>query len=101
MTPSVAVASFGLATDRRIFGSSVLHLHRRPRRIDEAALADVPSAVRRLVSTPPAASADENIPNIIAHVLYGLEIQPMMEEPPRQPDHDRSSDVERVVQRVG
>jgi hypothetical protein len=34
-------------------------------------------------------------------VLYGLAIQLIVEEPQRQPDHRRSSDVERAATRVG
>jgi hypothetical protein len=47
------------------------------------------------------ATLGENVTNVAAHVLYGLAVQLMVEEPRRQPDHRRSSDPERAATRVG
>lgn len=46
-------------------------------------------------------SAGENLVNIAAHLLYGVAVQLLVEEPVRQPAHRKSSDVERAAARVG
>jgi hypothetical protein len=47
------------------------------------------------------AGAIENATNIGAHLLYGLAVQLLADEPPRQADHRRTSDAERAATRVG
>lgn len=46
-------------------------------------------------------SSVENLVNIAAHVLYGVTVQRLVEEPARQPAHGKTSDVERAATRVG
>ncbi len=43
----------------------------------------------------------ENATNIAAHLVYGLAVQLLTEEPPRQPDRRPTSDAERQATRVG
>jgi uncharacterized membrane protein YagU involved in acid resistance len=43
----------------------------------------------------------ENLTNVAAHLVYGLAVQVLTEEPPRQPDHRPTSDEERHAARVG
>jgi len=44
---------------------------------------------------------EENLTNVAAHLAYGLAIQLLTEEPPRQPDRRLTSDEERHAARVG
>jgi hypothetical protein len=43
----------------------------------------------------------ENLTNVAAHLAYGLAVQLLTEEPPRQPDRRPTSDEERHAARVG
>ena len=43
----------------------------------------------------------ENLTNAAAHLVYGLAVQLLIEEPPRQPDRRPTSDEERHAARVG
>jgi hypothetical protein len=43
----------------------------------------------------------EHLTNIAAHLVYGLAVQLLTEEPPRQPDRRPTSDEERQATRVG
>ncbi len=43
----------------------------------------------------------ENATNIAAHLVYGLAVQLLAEEPPQQPDRRPTSDAERQATRVG
>ena len=43
----------------------------------------------------------ENFTNVAAHLAYGLAVQLLTEEPPRQPNRRPTSDAERQAARVG